>query len=131
LWREIFRLYWKERSSGSSNFLKLFSPFFRALKSSTNWRQKNGKKNILLFTSSSLRRMIELRNTHTKNKNFGIFWKALEWNILVFYMAVRYFYGRVVYFMGHLGNSLLPFGIFFLFWYVVPRKLEDRRLLNL
>jgi hypothetical protein len=27
-------------------------------------------------------------NSHTKNPNLGIFWRALEWKLLVFFMAI-------------------------------------------
>jgi hypothetical protein len=46
----------------------------------------------------------------------GKFWKALQWKMLLYFMAIRYI--------------LWPFGIFFgnlvyvtPFWYIVPRKI--------
>jgi hypothetical protein len=52
-------------------------------------------------------------NSHTKNPNLGIFWRALEWKLLVFFMAIWFI--------------LQPFGIFCSFlvcfeviWYIFP-----------
>jgi hypothetical protein len=45
---------------------------------------------------------------NTKNYNFGKFWKALKCKFLVYFTAIWF--------------TTWTFGIFFLFWYVVPRK---------
>jgi hypothetical protein len=45
---------------------------------------------------------------NTKNRNLGIFWRALEWQTLVYFMTTcnilwpfGIIYGRLVYFEGH------------------------------
>jgi hypothetical protein len=53
---------------------------------------------------------------HAQNPNLGIFWRALEWIILLYFISI--------------WNILWQFGIILLvifvylhpFWYVVPRK---------
>jgi hypothetical protein len=51
----------------------------------------------------------------------GLFWRALQWKMLVHFMTIwnilrslGVFYGRLV--------QLWPFGTFFLFWYVCTKK---------
>jgi hypothetical protein len=53
----------------------------------------------------------------TQNPNFGQFWRALQWKILVYFMTIwstlrplEIFYGHLVYFVVR-------------FWYFVPRKI--------
>jgi hypothetical protein len=50
----------------------------------------------------------------TKNPNLGLFWRALEWKMLVYFMAIRYYH-------------LCPFGVvcgrlvyFVVLWYIFP-----------
>jgi hypothetical protein len=55
---------------------------------------------------------------HTKNPNLGIFWRGLDWKMLVYFttlwnILLGLFYGRY---------SLWSFAIFFLFWYVWTNK---------
>jgi hypothetical protein len=68
----------------------------------------------------------------TKNPDLGKIWRALQWSMLVYYMAIwsnlqlfGIFCGNLVHFVA-LWYILWPFGIFhgylvylFLFWYVV------------
>jgi hypothetical protein len=56
---------------------------------------------------------------HTKNPTYGKFMKALEWNILVYFMAIWYilllygiFLGNLVYF-NVVWYILWPVGIFY------------------
>jgi hypothetical protein len=49
----------------------------------------------------------------TKNHNLGKFWKVLQWKMLVFLGPFCLFYGQMVYFMA----------IWYILWYVVPRKI--------
>jgi hypothetical protein len=51
-----------------------------------------------------------LPDFHTTNPDFGLFWKALEWKIWIYFMNI------FVYFWS-LGTFSLVFGIF------VPRKI--------
>jgi hypothetical protein len=58
------------------------------------------------------------------------FWRVLESKMLVYFMAIWYifllsfgiFYGHLVYFMV-IWYTCWSFGIFFPFWYVLPRKI--------
>jgi hypothetical protein len=56
--------------------------------------------------------------------NLGKFWRVLQWKMLV-----DVIYGHLVYFtaicytLWPFGIILWFFGIFFQFWYVVPRKI--------
>jgi hypothetical protein len=45
-----------------------------------------------------------------KNPNLGKFWRALQWIMFVYFMAICLFYGHLVF--------LLPFGIFTAIWYI-------------
>jgi hypothetical protein len=53
----------------------------------------------------------------TKNYNWGKFWRDLQWKILVNFMVICFY----CHFCGH-SVYLWLFGIFFPFWYVVPKK---------
>jgi hypothetical protein len=72
----------------------------------------------------------------TKNTNFGTFWRALVWKMLVYFRAIwnilrpfGIFYDHLVNFMALwyilrlFGKFFLPFGIFLPFWYVATRKI--------
>jgi hypothetical protein len=74
---------------------------------------------------------------HTKASNFGTFWKALGWKMLVHFMTIWYIFGHFVYFKA-IWYISRPFGIFmaiwsifWLFWhtyfspfrFIVPRKI--------
>jgi hypothetical protein len=55
----------------------------------------------------------------TKNPSLGKFWRALDWQMLIYFMSI-----------GNLWNIFLPLGTFcvrmvnyFQFWYHVPRKI--------
>jgi hypothetical protein len=50
----------------------------------------------------------------SKNINFGVFWKALEWKFLVYFMANCCILWAFVY-------ILWPFGNFVIFGYIFPR----------
>jgi hypothetical protein len=66
----------------------------------------------------------------TKNPNLGKFWSVLQWKMLVnftaFWSLLRpfgIFYAHLVcIFCGHFG-TFSCFGVFFPFWYFVPRKI--------
>jgi hypothetical protein len=52
----------------------------------------------------------------TKNPNLGKIWRVLQWKMMV------HFNGHLAYFTS-IWYIFWPFGIFFPFWYVVPRKI--------
>jgi hypothetical protein len=56
----------------------------------------------------------QMEHFQTKNPNLGTFWRDLKWAMLVYVS-----YCHLVYFTA----ILWPFGIFFPFWYFVPRKI--------
>jgi hypothetical protein len=54
---------------------------------------------------------------HNKNIYLGMFWRAFEFKMLVYFIAIWYN-------LRQLGiHNLRQFGIFFKFWYVVTRKI--------
>jgi hypothetical protein len=52
----------------------------------------------------------------TKNANLGKFWRALDWKMLIYIMAIWNILQTFGVFYDHLVH-------FFLFWYHVPRKI--------
>jgi hypothetical protein len=46
-----------------------------------------------------------------------IFWKALDWDMMVYFMAIGNVLCHWEYFMA-IGNTLWPFGIFLVIWYI-------------
>jgi hypothetical protein len=61
----------------------------------------------------------------TKNFNSSKFWRVLQWKILVYFMAILSIllpFGKRTYNVAIL-HILWLFGVFFPFWYVVPRKI--------
>jgi hypothetical protein len=52
---------------------------------------------------------------HTKASNFGTFWKALGWKMLVHFMTIWYIFGHFVYFKA-IWYISRPFGIFMAIW---------------
>jgi hypothetical protein len=58
----------------------------------------------------------------TKNPNLGKSWKDMQWQMLVYLWSFGPFYDHLVYFVA-IWYNLWTFGIFFPFWYVVPRKI--------
>jgi hypothetical protein len=64
----------------------------------------------------------------TKNPNLGKFCSALDWKMLIYFMAIwnilwtfGIFYGHLGYFMT-IWYILSSFGNFFRFWYNILRK---------
>jgi hypothetical protein len=49
----------------------------------------------------------------SKNPNLGKFWRALQWNMLVYLMASLYFY-QICIVCGHLVDYMVV-------WYIFPR----------
>jgi hypothetical protein len=132
-----------------SQFSAIFDNFRRK-----NWRfsQKPllwSKFCIINFVSSQKRQFFcwNFRRKYFKNHNIGprvarwyiwvyIFWRALEWKMLVFTMVIWYILWSFGIFCGHLVYSVViwyilwSFGIFcghlvylLSFWYVVQRKI--------
>jgi hypothetical protein len=69
----------------------------------------------------------------TKNPNLGIFWRALDWKIWIYFMAIwnilqtfGIFYGHLEYFMTiwYICVNLVHL---FWFWYYVRRKIWQPR----
>jgi hypothetical protein len=60
-----------------------------------------------------------------KIQNLGKFWRVLQWKMIVYFMDTRSILRSLVVFYGHLVyiGSWWLFGIFFPFWYFVPRKI--------
>jgi hypothetical protein len=58
---------------------------------------------------------------HTKNPNFGIVWRALEWKLLEFYTAIWNILRPFGICHGSLVNVVIIWYIL-PFWYVVPKK---------
>jgi hypothetical protein len=61
----------------------------------------------------------------TKNPELGWFWRALQWKMLVYYLAIWSIYGYLVYCVAIL-YIVWPFGLFFCYlvycvaiWYIV------------
>jgi hypothetical protein len=64
----------------------------------------------------------QMAHFHTKNSNFGIFWKVLGWNFLYVWRAFGifcYIWYRVWPFCI---GILLSFGAFSPFWCIVPKE---------
>jgi hypothetical protein len=72
----------------------------------------------------------------TKNLNLSKFWRALDWKMLIHFMALWNIYGYLGYvldiwdifrtfgiFYGHLGYFCVHLVHFSGFWYHVPRKI--------
>jgi hypothetical protein len=59
----------------------------------------------------------------TKSPNLGKFWRALEWEMLVYFMTIW----NILWTFGMLHDHMVRFVfvgyIFFLSWYHVPRKI--------
>jgi hypothetical protein len=59
---------------------------------------------------------------YTKNPNLGIFWRALEWKRLVYFMTIQNIFSRLVYFIA-IWYGLWSISIFFpVFGIFGPRK---------
>jgi hypothetical protein len=52
----------------------------------------------------------------------GKFWRALDWKVLIYFMAVWNIYRHLGYFMT-IWYILCSFGTFFLAWVILPRKI--------
>jgi hypothetical protein len=66
--------------------------------------------------------VVQMVYFQTKNTKCGIFWKALEWEILVYFMHFWNFLSCLLNCIA-VWYILWSFGIFLPFWYVVPRKI--------
>jgi hypothetical protein len=59
----------------------------------------------------------------TKNPNFGKFWRALEWKMLIYFMTIKSILRPFGIIMA-VWYSLWSFGIYSpRFWYIVSRKI--------
>jgi hypothetical protein len=59
----------------------------------------------------------------TKNPNLGKFWRALDWKMLIYFMAIRNILQTLDTFYDHLVHFVFIWYHFFRFWYHVPRKI--------
>jgi hypothetical protein len=55
----------------------------------------------------------------TQNSNLGKFCRLFQWKMFVYFWTFGLPYCHFIFFVA----ILVPFGIFFPFWYVVPRKI--------
>jgi hypothetical protein len=55
----------------------------------------------------------QMEKSRTKNPDLGKFWRALQWYMLVYFMAICYTY--FVYFIGH----LVYLKDFMIIWYIL------------
>jgi Zn-dependent protease with chaperone function len=54
---------------------------------------------------------------NTKNPDLGTLWRVLQLKMLIYFMAISSMYFTAKWYI------LWLFGVFFLFWYVLPRKI--------
>jgi hypothetical protein len=86
---------------------------------------------LLLSWTFSFRRGCQMVYLNTKIPIFGIFWRALEWKILVYYLALWYIWWPFVNFMifgkfnGHLLNLVNIFVHFLHFGTLYRRKSDN------
>jgi hypothetical protein len=59
----------------------------------------------------------------TKNPNLGKFWRALERKKLIYILGPFGIFNEYLGYFRNIWYSLSSFGIFFWFWYQVPRKI--------
>jgi hypothetical protein len=64
----------------------------------------------------------------TKNPNLGKFWKVLQWEMMVFFMAILSILQSNGIFYGHLVHFVVIWYILPVFWYAVPRKIWQPRV---
>jgi hypothetical protein len=88
------------------------------IKITSSPEKRNGGKKLLISLGHRVARCCIFK---PKNSNLGKSWRAQQWKMLVFYMAIGLFYGRLVYFMA-IWSILWPFGIFFPFWNICTMK---------
>jgi hypothetical protein len=73
---------------------------------------------LLKYTPNDLPREQDCQMVylHTKNPNLGIFWRALDWKMLLSFIQIwdnLWQFGRFIVQLVH----------FFPFWFLVPRKI--------
>jgi hypothetical protein len=93
-------------------------------------RQTRVKKwKILLWSvcesvEKSVRQCCQMVYFKTKSPSLGIFWRALEWKMLVYFLAIGYNLWQFVYVPTAVWCSLWSFGIYFPYWYVWTNEIS-------
>jgi hypothetical protein len=77
----------------------------------------------LHFCGQCLYQGCQMVSFQTKNINLGKFWRAIDWKMFMYFMAIWNILQTFWIFYDHLVHFMFIFGPFFRFWYHMPRKI--------